>query len=120
MDRGQSSILLTLDLSDAFDNGTLLNRLQISFGITGNAHDWIRSYLSNRKRFVRLGKSCLTESICHTGVLQGSVLGKYFSHSTFHQSHPSSINMESHNNNILTILSSISQCQTWIKDTSVC
>ena len=78
MDRGQSTILVSLELSAAFDtidHGTLLNRLLISFGITGHAHDWIRSYLSNRKQFVRIGKSCSTESICHTGVLRGRCWG---------------------------------------------
>ena len=76
MDRGQSTILLSLDLSatfDTIDHGTL-NRLQISFSITGYAHDWIRSYLSNREQFVRIGKSCSTQSICHTGVPQGLIL----------------------------------------------
>ena len=50
----------------------------------------------------------------HLWYPRGQCWGQYFSHSTFHQSHPSPINMESHNNNMLTILSSTSQCQTWI------
>ena len=75
MDRRQSTILQISRHQCCLDHGILLNRLQISFGITGHAHDWIRSYLSNREQFVRIGESCSTESICYIAVPQGSVLG---------------------------------------------
>ena len=48
-------------------SGTLLNRLKISFGITGHGHDWIRSYLSKDKQFVRIGKSCHRVHLPHRG-----------------------------------------------------
>ena len=98
---------------DIIDRRTLLNRLQRSFGITGHTHDCIRSCLSNRKQFVRIGWSCSTESICHIRVPRGRCWGQHFSHSTFHQSHPSTINRKSHNDNMLMILGSTCQCQIW-------
>ena len=51
LDAGSSAILLVLDLSAAFDtidHDILLSRLCNVYDITGNAHDWLRSYLIGR------------------------------------------------------------------------
>ena len=49
IDQGSSTLLVSLDLSTAFDildHDILLNRLLTSFGISGSAFDWFHSYLS--------------------------------------------------------------------------
>ena len=51
LDAGSSSILLMFDLSAAFDtidHDILLSRLCNVYGITGDALDWFRSYLTGR------------------------------------------------------------------------
>jgi len=54
-EQGRPSLLVSLDLSAAFDtiDHHLLDRLNESFGISGTAHSWLRSYLSNRHQSVR-------------------------------------------------------------------
>ena len=71
-------MLLSLDLSAAFDtidHANLIKRLQTRFGNCGQALEWIRSYLADRRQCVRIGQSLSNESVCYTGVPQGSVLG---------------------------------------------
>ena len=68
---------LFLDLSKAFDtvnHKILLSKLD-HYGIRGPAYNLLKSYLSNRKQYVKIGKynSELREINC--GVPQGSVLG---------------------------------------------
>ena len=51
LDAGSSAILLMLDLSAAFDtidHDILLSRLCNVYGITSDALDWFRSYLTGR------------------------------------------------------------------------
>ena len=77
-DDGLATLLLSFDLSTAFDtidHSILLKRLSTSFGVIGSAHNWLSSYLSDRSSSVRVGSSSSTvlPSIC--GVPQGSVLG---------------------------------------------
>jgi len=77
-DDGQTTLLLSLDLSAAFDtidHSILLKRLSNSFGVMGSAHNLLNSYLSGRSNSVRVGSSSssVISSIC--GVPQGSVLG---------------------------------------------
>ena len=77
-DDGLATLLLSLDLSAAFDtidHSILLKRLSTSFGVMGSAHNWLNSYLSERSNSVRVGSSSssVLSSIC--GVPQGSVLG---------------------------------------------
>ena len=77
-DQGKPTILVSLDLSAAFDvidHSILLHRLQHSFGVTGTAFAWLKSYLSGRQQFVRAGHASSTITDCNTGVPQGSVLG---------------------------------------------
>ena len=76
---------LFLDMSKAFDcvDHTKLLKILEHYGIRGNALDWIRTYLINRKQCVEL-KSTLNQvidsiksqsKIVKYGVPQGSILG---------------------------------------------
>ncbi|KAJ1215788.1 hypothetical protein NDU88_003395 [Pleurodeles waltl] len=76
MDNGETTALILLDLSAAFDtvyHRTLKTRLH-EIGIQGKALDWIISFLSGRTQRVRLPpfRSEATNIIC--GVPQGSSL----------------------------------------------
>ena len=58
LDSGSGAVLLMLDLSAAFDiidHGILLSRLNSLYGISGDALDWFKSYLSNRVQRVIIG-----------------------------------------------------------------
>jgi len=80
-DLGKSTVLVSLDLSSAFDtidHSLLLNRLKTTFGISGPALNWITSYLSNRSQSVKFGKLMSCPQTCTSGVPQGSVLGPLF------------------------------------------
>jgi hypothetical protein len=77
-DNGQPTLLVSLDLSAAFDtidHMLLLDRLQNSFGVTGPALAWLASYLTDRTQFVRIGQTSSPSLCMETGVPQGSVLG---------------------------------------------
>jgi Reverse transcriptase (RNA-dependent DNA polymerase) len=77
-DSQKSTILVSLDLSAAFDtidHSILLNRLQTSFGISGTALQWITSYLSDRSQYVKLDTFSSKQQPFKSGVPQGSVLG---------------------------------------------
>ena len=77
-DCGKSTLLVSLDLSAAFDtidHNILLNRLHHSFGISGSVHQWLESYLVGRTQFVRLGSFTSDPVDLTCGVPQGSVLG---------------------------------------------
>ena len=67
-----------LDLSAAFDtidHDILLSRLCNVYGITGNALDWFRSYLTGRIQCVVIEDSVSVDQELDFGVPQGSVLG---------------------------------------------
>ena len=77
-DSGKISILVSLDLSAAFDtvdHEILLDRLENWVGLSGKVLDWFRSYLQDRNYFISIGNfiSDLTDMTC--GVPQGSILG---------------------------------------------
>lgn len=78
IDTQQSVILVALDQSAAFDcidHDILIRRLEYSFGITGDALNWMRSYLQSRSSFVRLQSSSSDITSVEYGVPQGSSLG---------------------------------------------
>ena len=78
---GSPSVVVTLDLSAAFDcvnHSKLMNRLSTDFGVSGSALSWIESYLSSRKQFVKVGKEVAKLTDGMEGVPQGSVLGPLF------------------------------------------
>ena len=77
LDAGSSAILLMLDLSAAFDtidHDILLSRLCNVYGITGNALDWFRSYLTGRIPRVVIENAVSGYQELGFGVPQGSVL----------------------------------------------
>ena len=77
LNKKQTALLLLLDYSKAFDmvdHDILLNKL-LHYGIRGKAHDWFRSYLSNRSQFVAIENMRSTTKRINFGVPQGSVLG---------------------------------------------
>ena len=64
MDRKQVTALMLLDLSKAFDSidhMSLLKKLR-AMGTSKEAIEWFRSYLTGRKRSVRIG--CETSEPC--------------------------------------------------------
>ena len=77
LDAGSSAILLMLDLSAAFDtidHDILLSQLCNVYGITGNALDWFRSYLTGRIQRVVIENAVSGDQELGFGVPQGSVL----------------------------------------------
>ena len=78
LDSASGAVLLMLDLSAAFDtidHGILLSRLNSLYGISGDALDWFKSYLSNRVQRVIIGDTVSECKNLNFGVPQGSVLG---------------------------------------------
>ena len=77
-DSGNVSLLTSLDLSAAFDtidHSILLQRLEITFGVSGTALEWFKSYLSNRHQAVVIKGKKSSDHLIKYGVPQGSVLG---------------------------------------------
>uniref|UniRef100_A0A8C6LZC6 Reverse transcriptase domain-containing protein n=1 Tax=Nothobranchius furzeri TaxID=105023 RepID=A0A8C6LZC6_NOTFU len=79
-DSGDAVVLVLLDLTSAFDtvDCILINRLEWSVGITGQALKWIRSYLTGRSFCVRLGDCSSDLAELPWGVSQGSILAPLF------------------------------------------
>ena len=78
LDSGRVAALVLLDLSAAFDtldHSILIERLQKSFGISGDALTWVISYLRRRNQQVLIGDTASAEVVIEYGVPQGSVLG---------------------------------------------
>ena len=78
LDTGSSAILLMLGLSVAFDtidHDILLSRLCNVYGITGDALDWFRSYLTGRIQRVVIENAVSRDQELGVGVPQGSDLG---------------------------------------------
>ena len=77
LNKKQTALLLLVDYSKAFDlvdHDILLHKLW-HYGIRGKAHDWFRSYLSNRRQFVSIEDKISNTNGIRYGVPQGSVLG---------------------------------------------
>ena len=71
-------MLLLFDFRAAFDtvdHSKLLNILNRSIGITGNALSWFKSFLVGRTYNVKIGECLSSEEELDCGVAQGSVLG---------------------------------------------
>ena len=113
IDEGSSTVLISLDLSAAFntiDHTILLSRLQTSFGISGLTLAWFHSYLERRSQFFILvvPHRQLLCAVCTTGVRQGSVLGPMLFPYSSHPLHISSVHMASWSSSTLMTLSSMS------------
>lgn len=77
LEKGDSVLSAFLDLSKAFDtidHNIMLHKLEF-YGIRGVALQWFKSYLSNRKQFVKYNNSVSDYENMKCGVPQGSVLG---------------------------------------------
>ena len=78
IDQGDVGALVLLDLSAAFDtvdHSVLVDVMRERFGITGDALQWIMSYLSNRTQVVTIASKSSSNRQVTSGVPQGSVLG---------------------------------------------
>ena len=87
LDRGYATILVMLDISAAFDvvdHKRLLERHEKLFGISGNALEWLASYLDGRTQCVVIGNKQSDFVNIEFGFPQGSVLGgkKFVMYST--------------------------------------
>ena len=59
---------------DTVDNSTLLNKLY-KYSMGGIAHDWLKSYLYNRRHLVSFNNHCSDMNDINCGVHQVSILG---------------------------------------------
>jgi len=78
LNRNELVILVLLDLSAAFytvDHTLLVTRLSTRFGFQGTVPKWLKSYLSSRELFIKVGDSHSSQRALKCGVLQGSALG---------------------------------------------
>ena len=77
-DSQKITLLGLLDMSAAFDtvdHKILLRRLEESFGVRGQALQWLSSFLTDRTQAVAFAGSISTPQMLACGVPQGSVLG---------------------------------------------
>ena len=71
------SICVFIDFQKAFDtinHSVLLRKLEF-YGVSGVVLDLFKSYLTNRKQVVKIGKSYSGSAVLRVGVPQGSILG---------------------------------------------
>ena len=77
LEDSEITIMVFLDFSKAFDtisHDILLKKLE-HMGLRGPIHQWIKSYLTNRKQFVNIGDKSSEILDSTMGVPQGSTLG---------------------------------------------
>ena len=76
-DSSNHNISILVDLKSAFDtvnHGILLKKLEL-YGIRGHSLQWFKSYLTDRKFRVRIGKKFSDQQTVNIGIPQGSILG---------------------------------------------
>lgn len=77
LDNGDFVLGVFIDLSKAFDtvnHKILLNKLY-KYGFRGIVHEWLQSYLNNRKQYVIFSNCQSSQCSISCGVPQGSILG---------------------------------------------
>ena len=77
LDQKKHAVGIFIDLKKAFDtinHSILLNKLKL-YGIRGVAGEWLRSYLTGRVQYVKMGLYLSKTLGISCGVTQGSVLG---------------------------------------------
>ena len=77
LDKGRCTLLVTLDISAAFDtvdHQTLLKRYSQYFGLSGTVLSWMESYLSGRSQLIQVGSATSNEQPVDTGFPQGATL----------------------------------------------
>ena len=77
-DQGSPALMISLDLSAAFDcidHNILLKRLEDDFGVSGPFLSWIQSFITQRSQCVVVKSSSSASTTCDYGVPQGSVFG---------------------------------------------
>ena len=75
---GRVAALVLLDLSAAFDttdHSILIERLEHTHGISGDALKWMASYLRERNQQVIICDASLADVLLEYDVTQGSILG---------------------------------------------
>ena len=78
LEHGRATTIVALDLSAAFDtvdHGILIEVLKSCFGISHNALEWFKSYLSDRRLCVSIRSSTSENKCFNFSVPQGSCLG---------------------------------------------
>ena len=77
LDINNKCVGLFMDLSKAFDlvSHSLLGQKLCEYGLRGKIHDWLLSYLTDRKQLVDINGVRSKEQCVNIGVPQGSVLG---------------------------------------------
>ena len=78
LESGRSTVLVTIDISAAFDtvnHQMLLTRYKNHFGLKDLVLNWMSSYIANRKQVVQVNGHQSKPFHVETGFAQGSVLG---------------------------------------------
>ena len=77
IEEGCNIDIIYLDFRKAFDtvpHKRLLEKIK-SYGITGNLYNWISDFLTERTQKVRVNNQLSKETVVHSGIPQGSILG---------------------------------------------
>ena len=86
-DTKRATLLIGLDLSSAFDtidHSILFKRLRLSYGLHGQALNWVISYLEGRNQYIKSGTHAQTRSLLLMASRRVQYWVHYFSVSTFH------------------------------------
>ena len=78
LDQKSDFTTVYLDIKKYFDriwHAGLLYKCRTNFYIKGRVHDWLKSYLTDRKHRVKIGDTLSTTQTINTGCPQGSILG---------------------------------------------